>query len=167
MQADKKVLQILIQRCMISNKTNRKGRICMQPKTIPKPLVQLNQWSILFFVLCFWIFHVEHYLLIPLAANACGAFLGFNPIVKAGRAFLRNDASTYIQEDAEQQKFNSTIAVICLAAGYLSSLAGWSIASVVFTAMVFISAAVALLGFCIGCFIRFQWKRYQYKRSHS
>ncbi|MCM2604119.1 DUF4395 domain-containing protein [Rossellomorea marisflavi] len=139
----------------------------MQPKTIPKPLVQLNQWSILFFVLCFWIFHVEHYLLIPLVANACGAFLGFNPIVKAGRAFLRNDASTYIQEDAEQQKFNSTIAVIFLAAGYLSSLAGWSIASVVFTAMVFISAAVALLGFCIGCFIRFQWKRYQYKRSHS
>lgn len=156
-----------MQRCMISNKTNRKGRICMEPITIPKPLVQLNQWSILFFVLCFWIFHVEHYLLIPLAANACGAFLGFNPIVKAGRAFLRNDASTYIQEDAEQQKFNSTIAVICLAAGYLSSLAGWSIASVVFTAMVFISAAVALLGFCIGCFIRFQWKRYQYKRSHS
>ncbi len=156
-----------MQRCMISNKTNRKGRICMEPKTIPKPLVQLNQWSILFFVLCFWIFHVEHYLLISLAANACGAFLGFNPIVKAGRAFLRNDASTYIQEDAEQQKFNSTIAVICLAAGYLSSLAGWSIASVVFTAMVFISAAVALLGFCIGCFIRFQWKRYQYKRSHS
>lgn len=156
-----------MQRCMISNKTNRKGLVCMQPKTIPKPLVQLNQWSILFFVLCFWIFHVEHYLLIPLAANACGAFLGFNPIVKAGRAFLRNDASTYIQEDAEQQKFNSTIAVICLAAGYLSSLAGWSIASVVFTAMVFISAAVALLGFCIGCFIRFQWKRYQYKRSHS
>ena len=152
---------------MISNKTNRKGRICMEPKTFPKPLVQLNQWSILFFVLCFWIFHVEHYLLIPLAANACGAFLGFNPIVKAGRAFLRNDASTYIQEDAEQQKFNSTIAVICLAAGYLSSLAGWSIASVVFTAMVFTSAAVALLGFCIGCFIRFQWKRYQYKRSHS
>ncbi|MEW4218604.1 DUF4395 domain-containing protein [Rossellomorea marisflavi] len=139
----------------------------MKPKTIPKPLVQLNQWSIILFVLSFWFFQVEHFLLVPLAANAGGAFLGFNPIVKAGRAFLRKDASSYIQEDADQQRFNSTIAVICLAAGYASSLAGWSVASVVFTALVFVSAAVALLGFCIGCFIRFQWKRYQYKRSNG
>lgn len=139
----------------------------MKPKTIPKPLVQLNQWSIILFVLSFWFFQVEHFLLVPLAANACGAFLGFNPIVKAGRAFLRKDVSSYIQEDADQQRFNSTIAVICLAAGYTSSLAGWSVASVVFTALVFVSAAVALLGFCIGCFIRFQWKRYQYKRSNG
>ena len=35
----------------------------------------------------------------------------------------------------------------------------------VFTAMVAIASFVAILGFCIGCFIRFQWQQYRYKKS--
>jgi hypothetical protein len=30
--------------------------------------------------------------------------------------------------------------------------------------MVLLAAAVALSGFCVGCFIRFQWQQYQHKK---
>ncbi|GHH98686.1 hypothetical protein AM1BK_22290 [Neobacillus kokaensis] len=94
-----------------------------------------------------------------------GLFFGFNPIMRVAKLFLRKHPSQYMAEDWGQQQFNQTIAVICLAGGFISFLMNWTIAGYVFTIMVAAAAFIAILGFCVGCFIRYQWKQYQYRRS--
>ena len=135
------------------------------PLSIPKPLVRTNQWFIFLSVVLTWISGLEWLLAIPLAAGLSGLLFHFNPIMKAARLFLRKADSAYIPEEYAQQQFNQLIAVICLAGGLISFLAGWNIAGYLFTAMVAAASFIAILGFCIGCFIRFQWQQYRHRRS--
>ncbi|MGG0738950.1 DUF4395 family protein [Niallia taxi] len=69
--------------------------------------------------------------------------------------FPKKKRSEYIAEDWDQQAFNQIIAVICLAGAVLSFQLGWSILGTAFTIMVGLASIIAILGFCIGCFIRF------------
>lgn len=134
-------------------------------RTVPRPLVRLNQWVIFLSVVAAWSTGNEWILALPLIAGMMGLIFGFNPIMQAGKLFLRKKPSDYIPEEWAQQQFNQIIAVICLAGGLISYLLGWDIAAYTFTALVAIASFVAILGFCIGCFIRFQWQQYMYKRS--
>jgi uncharacterized membrane protein SpoIIM required for sporulation len=134
-------------------------------KSIPKPLVTTNQWVIVLSVLTSWIFQNGWFLWIPLLSGLIGLITGFNPILKLSRLFLRKPLSTYIPEDIEQQKFNQKMAVICLSLGWLGFVTGLMWMAYLFTIMVFLSAFIAILGFCIGCFIRFRWQQYQYRRK--
>ncbi|USK33414.1 DUF4395 domain-containing protein [Bacillus sp. F19] len=134
--------------------------------TIPKPLVLTNQWFIVLSVACTWITGSGWILLIPLIAGLMGLLFKFNPIMKTAKLFLRKKPSEYIPEDFEQQQFNQMIAVICLSLGFLGYMMNWMTLGYIFTAMVALAAFVAILGFCAGCFIRFQWQQYRYRR-HS
>ena len=134
-------------------------------RSIPRPLVRLNQWFIFLSVVATWVSGIEWILAIPLLAGIMGLVFGFNPIMQAGKLFLRKKPSEYIPEEWEQQQFNQLIAVSCLAGGLISFLLGWEVAAYLFTGMVAIASFVAILGFCIGCFIRFQWQQYRYKKS--
>jgi hypothetical protein len=93
-----------------------------------------------------------------------GLLFKFNPIMKTAKLFLRKKPSEYIPEDFEQQQFNQLIAVICLSLGFLGYMMNWMTLAYIFTAMVALAAFVAILGFCVGCFIRFQWQQYRYRR---
>ncbi|MFL6560384.1 MAG: DUF4395 family protein [Bacillus sp. (in: firmicutes)] len=44
---------------------------------------------------------------------------------------------------------------------------GWTTLGYVFTILVAVAAFVAILGFCVGCFIHYQWKQYKYRRRAS
>ncbi|MGD6815652.1 DUF4395 domain-containing protein [Metabacillus sp. 84] len=134
-------------------------------KTIPKPLVLTNQWFIVLSVLAAWLTGLGWILLLPLAAGLSGLLFKVNPVMKIARTFLKKPASAYIPEDFDQQQFNQKIAVICLGGGLIGYTMGWTILFYVFTAMVFLAAFVAILGFCIGCFIRFQWQQYRYRKQ--
>lgn len=134
-------------------------------KTIPQPLVRTNQWIIFLSVLLSLFMQQYRILLIPLLAGFCGLLFQWNPIMKLASLFLQKPRKEYRQEDWDQQQFNQIIAVVCLAAGSISFFLNWNIAGYIFTIMVGVASIVAILGFCIGCFIRFQWKRYQYNRS--
>lgn len=134
-------------------------------RSIPQPLVRTNQWFIFLSVLLAWFSGLEWLLAIPLAAGLSGLLFHFNPVMKGARLFLRKPDTAYIPEEYAQQQFNQLIAVICLAGGLISFLAGWTIAGYVFTAMVAAASFIAILGFCIGCFIRFQWQQYRHRRS--
>lgn len=136
-----------------------------QVRTVPRPLVRLNQWFIFLSVVLTWVTGIHEILAIPLIAGLMGLAINFNPIMRAGRLFLRKKPSEYISEEWDQQQFNQTIAVICLSGGLISFYAGWNAVAYVFTMMVAAASFIAILGFCIGCFIRFQWKQYRYKRS--
>ncbi|KZZ86164.1 DUF4395 domain-containing protein [Bacillus sp. SJS] len=136
-------------------------------KTIPKPLVMTNQWFIVLSVLAAWLTGWGWILLIPLAAGLMGLIFKFNPVMKTAGLFLRKPPSAYIPEDFDQQQFNQAIAVSCLALGYIGYVMNWMTLAYVFTAMVALSAFIAILGFCIGCFIRFQWQQYRQRRQSS
>ena len=135
-------------------------------RSIPRPLVKTNQWVIVISVVLTWLTSSPWFLLIPFIAGLSGVAFGYNPIMQLAKQFLKKPKENYIPEDWEQQQFNQKIAVFCLGAGFLSFLFGWNIAGYIFTIMVAVAAFVAILGFCIGCFILFQWKQYQYRRAN-
>ncbi|MGG3574508.1 DUF4395 domain-containing protein [Bacillus gobiensis] len=132
---------------------------------MPRPLVRTNQWVIVLSVLTAWIFSQPWFLAIPLISGLLGLFFGFNPIMRIAKLFLRNPASDYIPEERDQQQFNQVIAVICLFLGLIGFLFNLDVIGWLFTIMVALSAFIGILGFCIGCFIRFQWKRYVHRRT--
>ncbi|WP_409303854.1 DUF4395 domain-containing protein [Peribacillus sp. SCS-155] len=135
-----------------------------QVRTIPRPLVRTNQWFIVLSVVTSWVTGEELILAIPLIAGLLGLFFNFNPVMRLARYFLKKKPSEYIPEEWSQQQFNQVIAVVCLGIALLCFLLGWTIAAYVFSAMVALAAFVAILGFCIGCFIRFQWQQYMYRK---
>lgn len=134
---------------------------------IPRPLVKTNQAFIVISVMASWLTGQYWILALPLTAGLSGLLFRYNPVLKLGAKFLKKERSAYVLEDFEQQQFNQSIAVFCLAGGLISFLAGWTIAAYIFTAMVAVAATVAILGFCIGCFIHYQWRMYTYRRSQK
>lgn len=131
--------------------------------SIPKPLVDLNQWFIVTSVILSWILQLQWLLYIPFLAILSGFLFNYNPVMKLGRKFLKKEASAYQPEDVGQQRFNSGIAAFCLGTSLISGFFQWTAGYFFFSGMVFLAASIALAGFCIGCFIRFQWHRLQYK----
>ncbi|OKP94413.1 DUF4395 domain-containing protein [Paenibacillus sp. P46E] len=136
-------------------------------KGIPRPLVKTNQSFIVISVLLTWITAQYWILALPLAAGLSGLIFGSNPVIRLASRFLRKERSAYVLEDPDQQQFNQGIAVFFLAAGLLSFIADWTVAAYIFTAMVAVAATVAILGFCIGCFIHYQWRMYTYRRKQG
>jgi hypothetical protein len=135
--------------------------------SILRPLVKTNQWVIVLSVLITWITGREVFLLVPLVAGLSGILFKYNPIMHIAKRFLKKSPESYIPEDWEQQQFNQKIAVVCLGAGYFSFLLGWNSAGYVLTVLVAVAAFVAILGFCIGCFILYQWKMFNYRRANQ
>ncbi|MER1998389.1 MAG: DUF4395 domain-containing protein [Lysinibacillus sp.] len=135
-----------------------------KPLSIPRPLVRLNQWTILLSVILTWFTGIYWILLLPLLANLSGVILKVNPIIKIGRNFLKKDPQSYIPEDVDQQRFNSTIATACLTLAFTGFAAELSWLAYTFSIMVAIASFVAILGFCVGCFIHFQINQFNYRR---
>ncbi len=135
------------------------------PGSIPRPLVRTNQWFIVITVMISWFSGVYWLLLLPLIAGLLGIFMNYNPIVQFAKLFLRKHPSQYVPEDVNQQRFNQTIASTLLLLGFISFQLNWTIAAYIFTIMVALAALIAILGFCIGCFIHFQWNQYKYRKS--
>ncbi|WP_213531701.1 DUF4395 domain-containing protein [Paenibacillus cisolokensis] len=131
---------------------------------IPRPLVRTNQWVIVISVLIAWLSGYYWVLAIPLAAGIAGVLFDFNPVMRLAKLFLRKPPSHYVPEDKEQQKFNQWMAVGFLLLALVSYALEWTTAAYVFTAMVALAAFVAILGFCVGCFIQYQWKMYVARR---
>ena len=137
----------------------------MKPNSIPRPLVRVNQWTIFSAVVLTWLTGQYWLLAIPLVANALGIITGFNPIMRFAKIFLTKEMNSYIPEDIGQQKFNSCIACICLALGLIGFILNIPALAYSFTIMVAVASFIAILGFCVGCFILFQVKQFQYRRT--
>ncbi|WAH37916.1 DUF4395 domain-containing protein [Alicyclobacillus dauci] len=135
------------------------------PNSIPRPLVRTNQWFIVLSVLAAWLTQLHWILLIPFVAGVLGLAMNFNPVMRLAKQFLRKPISEYIPEDRDQQQFNQWIAVICLGISFIGYAAHWLVIGYVFSAMVLLAAFIAICGFCIGCFIRFQILRFRQRRQ--
>lgn len=136
----------------------------MPIRSIPRPIVRANQATIFIASVLTIITGQAWILLIPFIANILG-FVGFNPIMRIAAMCLTKPKSSYIPEDVDQQRFNSYIAIACLALSFIGFTVGISAIGYAFSAMVAIASGIALCGFCIGCFLHFQLKQWQYHRS--
>ena len=79
-------------------------------KTIPKPLVLANQWTIVLTVIIALLTQTAWILLIPLITNLSSLLTGFHPILTLVKRFLVKPANQYIQEDYAQLRFNQWLA---------------------------------------------------------
>ncbi|UTR14761.1 DUF4395 domain-containing protein [Salipaludibacillus sp. LMS25] len=132
--------------------------------SIPKPLVQLNQLFISFSIV-FSLLVSQWILLVPISVGIITLITKQNPIIRAGKIFLSKPAQAYPPEDKDQQLFNQWIATLCLSAAFLFFIIDQQVLTIIFSAMVLMAAVTALLGYCIGCQIRYKLKMWQYKQK--
>lgn len=133
------------------------------PPFIPRPLVRVNQWIILLSVISSLALQQPWILLIPLIANVLGLFFNFNPFMKFARLFLKKAPSAYIPEDVTQQKFNSSIAIVCLSLSLIGFAINVPTIGYTFSILVGLASSIAIAGFCIGCFLFFQINQYRHR----
>ncbi|MGH2316196.1 DUF4395 domain-containing protein [Planococcus sp. SE5232] len=132
--------------------------------TIPKPLVQTNQAFIVITVLTALLLHPA-ILLLPFAVGVYTLITKKNPVIQFSRRFLKKPMASYQQEDKDQQLFNQWIATICLGLSLLFFSVGTPLAAYAFGIMVIIAAGVALMGYCIGCTIRYRYMMWKHNRT--
>ncbi|MCL7749403.1 DUF4395 domain-containing protein [Halalkalibacter alkaliphilus] len=130
---------------------------------IPKPLVQTNQAFIVITVLLSLLLS-NWILLIPFIIGVITLVTKRNIIMVVGRKLLKKPKDKYILEDPDQQIFNQWIATICLGLSLLFFNVGFVKLGYVFSIMVLLAAGIALLGFCIGCTIRYRYMMWKHKR---
>ena len=136
-------------------------------KTVARPLVRLNQifitTSILFALGLnqFWL------LWFPMLANLSALLFNYHPIMVIGRRFMPSDLSVYVQEDVADLRFNQTIVVSLLSSAILASLLGYSLITIALSIMVVMACVIALLGFCIGCYIRYHINMWRYRTKSN
>jgi hypothetical protein len=126
---------------------------------IPLPIVKLNRWTLLVGVLAGFVtgqpLATTALFLILLAAVLFGP--RWSLIAQVGRRlFVRGAGSDY--EDRRLMRFNNLIATLLLGLAQIAfvldaPVIGWALAL-----MVAAAAAIALAGFCVGCFLYYQLK---------
>jgi hypothetical protein len=133
--------------------------------SIPRPLVRANQGSIVLSVILYVLSGSWAWLLIPLISGILSLTTGKHPVMMVAKRFLRKPLSSYVQENKGEQRFNQILAVVLLSGSVISAVLGWTLTSLVLAGLVFMAAFVAMLGFCIGCFIQYQWRQYRYRKQ--
>jgi len=132
--------------------------------TIPKPLVQTNQAFIVITVVMALLLHPA-ILLFPFVVGAYTLITKKNPVILWSRRFLKKPAASYLQEDRDQQLFNQWIATICIGLALVFFSVGLPLLGFAFSVMVIIAAGVALMGYCIGCTIRYRYMMWKHNRT--
>jgi hypothetical protein len=131
---------------------------------VPMRYVKANQTGIVLFVIASML--ISPWILLALwLIEIVGLLTGgrLNLFVRIAKLFLpRKPGET---QAAELTRFNNALAVVFLTLSLAALAIGWIIACYVFAVMLLLAAGVALLGYCIGCTIYFQYK--QLRRKYS
>jgi hypothetical protein len=133
----------------------------------PMPYIKANQTGIVLFVLLAAAFQQPWVLAVLWLIQMTGLATSgrWNLFVRIAKPFLRTDGRETQAE--ELTRFNNSLAVLFLTLSILSFAVGWTVAGYVFAAFLFLAAGVALLGYCVGCTIYFQYKQIRHKLKHS
>ncbi|WP_422124622.1 DUF4395 domain-containing protein [Planococcus sp. X10-3] len=134
--------------------------------TIPKPLVQINQSFIVLSVIA-GLLITPLFLLLPFAVGFYTLATKKNPVIIAAKRLLKKPADQYIQEDRDQQMFNQWIATVCLGLSIVFFIAGFTTLGYIFSIMVMAAAGIALMGYCIGCTIRYRLMMIKHNRART
>lgn len=133
--------------------------------TIPKPLVRLNQSFVAINAILYLLTSNLIFLVLPIIVGLSAVLFNYNPLFVIGKRFLKKPLYEYIQEDKPQQQFNQILALSMFSLAFISFIIGQMLISFIFAIMVFLASTIALMGFCIGCFIHYQFHMWKYRRS--
>jgi hypothetical protein len=132
---------------------------------IPMPVVKLNRWTLLSGVLLGFVLQqplITTFLFVMLLLGLVGG-QRYSLIFQAGKRLLARQIAGAETEDRRLMRFNNSIAATLFGLAQIAFLfkvtwLGWA-----FSLMVAVAAAVALAGFCFGCFLYFQFKLNRYR----
>lgn len=133
--------------------------------TIPRPLVRLNQTFVATSAILYLLTSHLVFLVLPIIIGLTSVLINYNPLFVIGKKFLKKPMFDYIQEDKAQQRFNQILALSMFSLAFMSSIINQMLLSYIFAIMVFLASTIALMGFCIGCFIHYQYHMWKYRRS--
>ena len=127
---------------------------------IPYPIVAVNRGIIVGGVLLALWTNQPLLTTVVLALLAPAALFGrkASPIFRIGSVLLREAIAHAPVEDQRVQRFNNIMAVVMLGAAQLAFILGAAWLGWVFSVAVAFAALVALCGFCVGCFLYFQFR---------
>lgn len=132
---------------------------------IPMPIVKLNRWTLVIGIIIG--------LLIQQPLFTTLLFLILLPAVLFGqrrslifqvgkRVFARQNAHAET-EDKRLMRFNNLIATLLLGFAQVAFILGAPVVGWALALMVAVAATVALAGFCVGCFIYYQFRLQRYR----
>lgn len=150
---------------MATKETKQKIDPGTQPEGIPMPIVKLNRWIILTGIVIALVTRQ------PLITTAL--FLLLLPTIIFGqrwslvshlgkRLFAKRNLSAE-REDRRLMHFNNSIATVMLGLAQLAFLLGVPMIGWILSLLVAVAAGIALAGFCVGCFLFFQYKMLRYR----
>lgn len=137
----------------------------MQIGGIPMPIVTVNRWMLLFgillglFTLQSWITTLLFFIL--LAAVIGGPKFSLPALI--GQKFFADQIPGAEKEDFGLARFNNTIALSLLGLAQICFLFGLPFLGWMLALMVALAAGIAIGGFCVGCFLYFQFKMLRYR----
>jgi hypothetical protein len=140
-------------------------RATHHPDDVPVPIVTLSRW-IYVVVLAAGLLLQQPWLTTLILALVLPPVLWgrkWNLIGWLGRKLYGAQLRTAEREDRSLIHFNNVILVVLLGLAQPAFWLGYSLVGWVLTGMVIAAAGLALVGFCIGCIIYYQFKiaRYQ------
>lgn len=138
---------------------------CRPGADIPLPIVRLNRWTLVVGVLVGLAFQQ------PLVTTALFAILlpavtigqRASLIFHVGKRLFARQLPAAPREDRRLQRFNNTIATVLLGAAQVAFALGAPVVGWTLALLVAAAAAVALAGFCVGCFFYYQFKLQRYR----
>lgn len=129
-------------------------------KEVPISYVKANQTGIVVFVLLAFAFQWTWLVALLWVIQLLGLVGGrkWNLFVAVSKRFLSRSVTE--TQAAELTRFNNALAVLFLSLSLASFAIGWSMVGYIFTGFLLLAAGAALLGYCIGCTIYYQYKQF-------
>lgn len=125
---------------------------------VPLHWIRANQTGILLSVIAAVLLGQPLILLLPLAVQLITRWFGirYNPFVRLLHRLMPHSQKT---ESRELLRFNNLLAILFLVGALGAFLLQAPTIGYVFMTMLTAAVVLALGGFCVGCFIYFQWKQ--------
>lgn len=134
-------------------------------KEIPMIYIKINQTGIVLFVAIAVILQQLLLLAVLWLIQLAGLLFGLkaNVFIQLARPFVQERAMRGEKQAMEMQRFNNILGVVFLTVSLAGFALGWTIAGYIFAIMLFLAAFIAILGFCIGCVMYYQFKQLRHR----
>ncbi|CAM4379112.1 DUF4395 domain-containing protein [Paenibacillus alkaliterrae] len=135
-------------------------------KEIPIPYVRSNQVGIVTIIMIAIALQLPWLIAALWFIQTAGLVFGpkANLFILIARPFLAGRIASADTEAAELQRFNNSLGVGFLTFSLISFAFGWTLTGYLFAGMMAAAALVAILGYCIGCTMYFQYKQFRARR---
>jgi hypothetical protein len=138
---------------------------------IPLPIVALNRWMLVIGVSVAlitqqpWMIALLFAILVSAVALGPKGSLPFQLGSRLLTNQIRDARRRGHVEDRRLMRFNNSIAIVLFGAALACFGLGYPLAGWILAAMVSLAAAVALAGFCLGCFLFYRLRLAQFRRG--